>query len=309
MDVDQRNIIVGLGELLWDCFPSGRRPGGAPANVAYHADQLGARGVVCSRVGRDTDGDALCAYLAERGLSAEFVQRDVKHPTGTVTVDVSRPDHPIFTIHEQVAWDYLEYNAALAGLMDRAQVVCFGTLAQRHPASRETIRQALAAARRALIVCDVNLRQNWYTRESIEQSLAAAHVVKLNVDEARVLDALFEYGAHDPVDFAARLTARYDISLVCVTRGADGCLLVGDGDVADVPGCKVTVADAVGAGDAFCAALITARLAAWPLQRCAEFANEVGALVASRPGAMPDVAREYAELRRRYASGAAKPKE
>lgn len=309
MDVDQRNIIIGLGELLWDCFPGGRRPGGAPANVAYHADQLGARGVVCSRVGRDADGDALCAYLAERGLSADYVQRDAAHPTGTVTVDVARPDHPIFTIHEQVAWDYLEYTAELAELMGRAQVVCFGTLAQRHSASRETIRRALAAARGAQIVCDVNLRQNWYTRETIEQSLAAAHVVKLNADEVRALDALLECGVHDPVDFAAGLAARYDICLVCVTRGADGCLLVGDGDMADVPGCKVTVADAVGAGDAFCAALIAARLAAWPLQRCAEFANEVGALVASRPGAMPDVAREYAELRRRYATSAAKHKE
>ena len=128
-----RPVVVGLGELLWDCFNDSRRPGGAPANVAFQAGQLGCRGVVCSRVGCDPPGDDLVDFLAGQDLATDWIERDAEHPTGTVTVDTTRVDHPEYTIHERVAWDHLEFDAALEDLMAGAAAVCFGTLAQRAP--------------------------------------------------------------------------------------------------------------------------------------------------------------------------------
>ena len=289
-------IVVGLGELLWDCFPDSRRPGGAPANVAFHAQQLGQRGVICARIGDDELGRELLAYLDARGLDTRYVQRDGIRPTGCVTVNTTNPDRPSFIIHENIAWDALEFNEELESLMSMAAAVCFGTLAQRSLRSRETIHHCLSAARNALIVYDVNLRQNWYERDWIERSLRTARVVKLNIDEVAVLAKLLETESADPQRFAADLRARFGVELVCVTRAEEGCLLIGPDETADVPGVRVEVADAVGAGDAFTAALICARLRGWGLQRAARFANEVGALVAARAGAMPALPAELADL-------------
>lgn len=290
-------IVIGLGELLWDCFADSRRPGGAPANVAFQANQLGCRGVVCSRVGHDDLGDELVKFLTCQGLQTDGVQRDAEHPTGTVTVDTSRPNHPAYVIHEQVAWDYLQLDASWKTLMAQASAVCFGTLAQRSSVSRETIQQALAATGpECLVVYDVNLRQKWYERSWVEQSLARSQVVKLNGDEVDVLAGLLECGSTENVRFARELQERFDVEAVCITRAEKGCLLVGREEVVDLPGIRVHVVDAVGAGDAFTAALIYGRLRGWPLSAQAAFANQVGALVASHPGAMPELREAFAAL-------------
>ena len=295
-------IVVGLGELLWDCFADARRPGGAPANVAFQAGQLGCRGIVCSRVGRDALGDELVAFLVRQGLDPAWIQRDAEHPTGTVTVDTSRADQPTYVIHENVAWDHIEADAALAELMGRSAAVCFGTLAQRWPESRHAIHAALDAARpECLTVYDVNLRQNWYERACIEQSLARSKIVKLNADEALVLAELLATGARDPTDFARAVQRQYGVEMVCITRAEQGCLLVSGAQIVDSPGVRVEVVDAVGAGDAFTAALIVSRLRRWPLDAQAAFANRVGALVASRPGAMPILREEFAALTAQFA--------
>jgi len=299
MNANETPIVVGLGELLWDCFADSRRPGGAPANVAFHAGQLGCQGIVCSRVGRDRPGDELVAFLAGQGLQTEWVQRDASHPTGTVTVDTSRPDHPCFTIHEDVAWDYLAFDATLESLVSRAAAVCFGTLAQRSAASRETIHRAIGAVRPdCLVVYDVNLRQHFYQRDWIEASLRASQIAKLNAEEAIELDKLLGLHAQDPLPFAQGLLKRYGLDTVCFTRGERGCLLVRPQEAADEPGRPVEVADAVGAGDAFTAALLMSRLRRWPLRAQAAFANAVGGLVASHPGAMPILREQFAHLTR-----------
>jgi len=309
VDSAARHIVVGLGELLWDSFAQQRRPGGAPANVAYHASQLAADGIICSRIGCDDAGTALCALLAQRGLSVAQVQRDHVHPTGLVTVDTSNPNRPSYHIHEGVAWDHLEYTSELAKLMRAAHAICFGTLAQRSTVSANTIHQALADAERALIVFDVNLRPPWYTRAVIERSLAACSVAKLNLEEFTALNDLLRLRADNLEDFCGRLRREYGVELMCITRGSDGCLLAEENEMVDIPGEPVTVTDAVGAGDAFCAALIIARLNRWPLEICAKFANAAGALVAGRAGAMPDVRRTYAELRAALTSQLPQPSE
>ena len=290
-------IVVGLGELLWDCFADRRLPGGAPANVAFHACQLGCLGMACSRVGRDALGDELVEFLRSQELRTDWVQRDPDHRTGTVTVDTSRPEHPRFTIHEDVAWDYLQFDAALEALASRADAICFGTLAQRSPQSRRTIDRAVRAARPAcLVVYDVNLRQHFFDRDWVEQSLATSRVVKLSADEVVQLDRLLGLGQSGHEGFARAIQGRFGVETVCITRGAQGCLLVGPEQAVDGPGVPVRLADAVGAGDAFAAALILGQLRGWPLERQAAFANGVGALVAGRPGAMPPLRDQFARL-------------
>ncbi|MGH7130220.1 MAG: PfkB family carbohydrate kinase, partial [Planctomycetaceae bacterium] len=150
-------IVVGLGELLWDEFPDGRRPGGAPANVAFQANQLGLRGVVCSRIGRDEPGDALLEFLSDHGLETMHIQRDADRPTGRVTVETDQTGSPRYVIHEHVAWDAIDCDRRTEELMAAAAAVCFGSLAQRSPTSRESIHRALAATRPdCLRVFDVN---------------------------------------------------------------------------------------------------------------------------------------------------------
>lgn len=293
--------FLGLGELLWDCFPDRRLPGGAPANVAFHAQQLGLSAATVTRVGMDPLGDEICQFLRSQGLCLDLVQRDPAHGTGTVTVEAGSAGTK-YTFKPDSAWDFLEPTPALIAAMKSAKAVCFGTLAQRCPVSRNAIHACLTeASPHCLIVYDVNLRPPFYERDWIERSLQKARVAKLNDDEVRVLSTMLGATETSNGGFARWLAERFDLELVCVTRGGDGCVLVGDNQVVDLPGVPVQVVDTVGAGDSFTAALIQTRLSGWPLRRSAEFANRVGALVASRPGAMPVLTDELAALRREYA--------
>lgn len=293
-----RRTIVGLGELLWDCFGGTRRPGGAPANVAWHATLLGHRGVIVSRVGRDALGDELIEHLAGRGLCVDYVQRDGGAPTGTVDVDASEVGRLQFTIREDVAWDGLEPEPRLDELLGGCDAVCFGTLAQRRPASRATIRRGLERAERALRVFDVNLRRSYHSPDVIADSVAHADVLKLSDEEVAVVADALGLPADEP-SLARACIEHHDLEAVAVTRGGRGCLLVSRGDEVEVPGVRgVEVVDAVGAGDAFTAALTAARLWGWPATAAARLANGAGAIVAGRAGAMPDVGDDYARLRR-----------
>ncbi len=292
--------FLGLGELLWDCFPDRRLPGGAPANVAFHAQQLGMNAATVTRVGCDELGDEICQFLKSQGLSLDLVQRDPIHGTGTVTVEPAATGTR-YTFKPDSAWDFLEPQPALLQAMRSATAVCFGTLAQRCPVSREAIHACLAATSNdCLIIYDVNLRPPFFEREWIERSLHRARIAKLNDDEVRLLSDMLGANRPDNADFARWLMDRYRLELVCVTRGAAGCLVVSGDEIVDVPGNPVQVVDTVGAGDSFTAALIQTRLAGWPLRRSAEFANRVGALVASRPGAMPVLTDELAALRHEF---------
>jgi fructokinase len=296
--------FIGVGELLWDCFPTDRRPGGAPANEAFHANQLGLRGVVVSRVGDDEDGRALLAHLMSHNLTTDHIQIDPRLPTGSVTVHTPRPDAPAYTIHENVAWDAIAWNNDLADLAAGADAICFGTLAQRCAITRETIRRLLEAAPSALKVYDVNLRPPWFQRDWIDASLRRADAVKLNEDEVTTLASTFGWNAsrdESPIDaFCNRMFDDYALRLVCITRGKRGCHVRSPDTVIDVAGHAATPAepgaDSVGAGDAFTAALIHAILTDHSLEQAARRANRMGALVASRRGAMPEFGGELARL-------------
>jgi fructokinase len=287
-------LIVGLGEILWDLFPEGKKLGGAPANFAYHARALGDEGVPASRVGMDPLGQEILRSLAEQGLPADHIQSDPSRPTGTVEVRLDAKGVPTFTITSEVAWDYLEWGEELQALAAKADAVCFGSLAQRSPRSRQTIRAFLAAARReALRVFDVNLRQSWYSAEVLGESLTASSILKLNDAELPVvLRTLGLSEPEEPEQGCRLLLDEFHLDLVCLTLGENGCLLVEKSEARRQPGVRVTVADTVGSGDAFTAALCHHRLRGASLERIGRAANRYGAWVASQVGAMPRVTAE-----------------
>lgn len=282
------HTIVGLGEILWDVFPEGKRLGGAPANFAYMASLLGDRGIVASRIGTDPLGAKAQSKLESLGLETSFLELDPAHPTGTVKVAVAPDGQPSYEITEEVAWDFLELGPAWESLALHADAVCFGSLAQRSRMSRDTIRAFLEAVRPGTArVFDVNLRQAFYSAEVVSESLKLADFVKLNREElARVME-LLDLGEHDEELSARRLLHASSAKLVCVTRGESGSLLVTSDRCDEHPGFRVPVVDTVGAGDAFAAALVHHFLRGSSLGEMSEAANRMGAWVASQAGATP----------------------
>lgn len=280
--------IVGLGEILWDLLPTGKQLGGAPANFAYITGLLGDQGIVASRIGNDALGAEIAGKLSGLRLDRTFLQEDTQHPTGSVQVDVDKAGQPRFEIAESVAWDYLEWTSEWQKLAREADAVCFGSLAQRMPTSRSTIRHFVHAMRDdAVRVFDVNLRQTFYSKELLTDSMKLADIVKLNHDELPRIMGMFDLTHADETASARRLLALHNLKLVCVTRGCNGSLLVSREAWSDHPGYKVKVVDTVGAGDAFTAALVYQYVRGEPLRQMGNLANRVGAWVASEEGAMP----------------------
>jgi len=283
-----RKRVVGLGEVLWDLLPERTCLGGAPANFAYITTLMGDQGIVASCVGEDSRGLDALRRLEELGLDIDHVQTDREHPTGTVKVELDAKGQARFEIAHPVAWDFLHWTLDWQHLAEKADAVCFGSLAQRSPESRETIRRFLAATLPGTVrVFDVNLRQAYYSQEILAQSMKLSDVVKLNDDELPKIMSLSGIPHKDELSSAQRLLQKYDLKMVCVTRGGRGGLLVRGKDVSEHPGFKIRVADTVGSGDAFTAGLVHEYLHGASLSLMNEVANLVGAWVASEVGAMP----------------------
>jgi fructokinase len=283
-----KHTVVGLGELLWDLFPAGKQLGGAPANFAYISFLLGENGIPASRVGQDELGAEALRRLNALGLSTEFIQQDKDHPTGTVKVAVDSAGQPRFEITESVAWDFLSWTHRWQELADQADAVCFSTLAQRSEHSRSAMRSFLLAMRpEAVRVCDINLRQHFFNAQVVSESMKLARIVKLNHEELPRVMRLFDLEHRNDEEAARNLLLSYDLQLICVTRGNKGSLLISCDECVEHPGFKVRVADTVGAGDAFTAALVHGYLRGESLAHINENANRVGAWVTSQVGGMP----------------------
>lgn len=280
--------VVGLGEVLWDLLPHGACLGGAPANFAYITTLMGDQGIVASCVGEDSRGIDALRRLEELGLDIDHVQTDREHPTGTVNVELDTGGQAQFEIAQPVAWDFLRWTLDWERLAQSADAVCFGSLAQRSETNRCTIGKFLTTTSAETVkVFDVNLRQSYYSRGILAESMKLADIVKFNEDELPKIMRLYEFPHKDERNSAHRLMKEFDLEIVCVTRGGNGSLLVRGDEANEHRGFKVRVADTVGSGDAFTAGLVHEYLHGASLNLMNEVANLVGAWVASEVGAMP----------------------
>ena len=279
-----KKVIVGIGEILWDMLPAGKALGGAPANFAYHALRLGEEGWAVSAIGDDPLGAEIMDIVTRKKLRHIIAVTD--KPTGTVQVELDDKGVPGYNIKEDVAWDNIPFTPEMEALAARADAVCFGSLVQRM-ASRDSVLRFLRATRpEALRVFDINLRQHYYSREVIDESLKLADILKINDEEIRIVADMFGLGDDDTAACRA-LIARYGLQLVILTKGADGSEVITADESFPQKAGKVKVVDTVGAGDSFTAAFVVAYLRGLSLSDAQRLANETAAYVGCCKGAMP----------------------
>ncbi len=288
--------VVGLGELIWDLLPGGKQLGGAPNNFAYISHLLGNRSIVASRIGNDQLGNEALCRLTRTGIVTDYLQVDEEHPTGTVGVRVDDRGEAHFSMNEDSAWDYLEWNSNWEELARSADVVGFGTMAQRQPGSRETILTFLENTRpEAVRIFDVNLRHAFFTPAMLSRSLELANIVKLNDDELARIAGMLGLESLRGEAFARAVIDKFNVHLVAITRAENGSELITLDRTINHNGINVNVKDTIGAGDAFAAALAHFYVRKAPLQVISEAANRLGSWVATETGATPECDRQRLE--------------
>ncbi len=282
------NIIVGMGEALWDVLPEGKKIGGAPANFAYHVSQFGFDSRVVSAVGNDKLGDEILQVFDGKQLKYQLPK--VNYPTGTVQVALDNQGVPCYDIKENVAWDNIPFTDELKRLALSTRAVCFGSLAQRNEVSRNTINRFLDTMpdmEGQLKIFDINLRQGFYTKEIIRESCRRCNVLKINDEELVVISRLFGYPGIDLQDKCWILLAKYNLKMLILTCGTNGSYVFTPGVISYQETPKVPVADTVGAGDSFTATFTASLLKGKSIPEAHKLAVEVSAYVCTQSGAMP----------------------
>ncbi len=281
--------LLNIGEILWDVIGEEEQLGGALLNFSVHVSRLGHQAFLVSAVGNDERGDRALEAARASGLSTDFVQRSSEFHTGIVRVTLDHDRQPCFVIQRPAAYDSITLDeparAQLASL--NPDWICYGTLLSMYPRGRDAVVKAMEAAPRAGRFYDVNLRKDCYTPELVLELLRRADVVKLNDSEASAVSGMLGTDHVTLEAFCRDCTSRLGWKAVCVTRGERGCVVLAGDQYAENPGYRTQVADAVGAGDAFAAAFLHGLNAGWPVAEIGDFANRLGALVASRPGGAP----------------------
>ena len=289
MPAKKRPVIAAIGEVLWDLFPNGRRLGGAPFNVVCNARELGAKAAIVSRIGDDDFGKEILVAVKKKGVDSQYVTVDTHYPTGTVSVLLDKNGKPDFTINKNVAWDFLSWNDNMKLVAASCDAIAFGSLAQRSPVTRETIRRFLKSVPKSCLrVFDINLRQSFYSKDIVHESLELADILKINDDELAVVSGLLGLKGN-AIEVIEQLMERYSLNLIALTRGNKGSLLSRKGEISEHPGIQVDIVDTVGAGDAFAAALIMGLFAKKNLEEINENANRLAAYVCTQPGALSQI--------------------
>ena len=281
-------FVIGMGEALWDVLPEGKKIGGAPANFAYHVSQFGLPSCVVSAVGDDALGKEILENLSTKGMN--MLINTVPYPTGTVQVEIDAAGIPQYDIKENVAWDNIPFNEALENLAKDTTAVCFGSLAQRNVVSRETIGKfldAIPAENDPLIIFDINLRQGFFTKETICESMQRCNILKINDEELVTISRLFGYPGIDLQDKCWILLGKYNLKMLILTCGVNGSYVFTPGKVSFQPTPSVEVADTVGAGDSVTAAFISSILKGKTVEEAHHRAVETSAYVCTQAGAMP----------------------
>ena len=284
------DIIVGMGEALWDVLPEGKKIGGAPANFAYHVSQFGFDSRVVSAVGEDKLGNEILKNFDAKKLN--YLIEKVPYPTGTVQVELDPNGVPMYDIKENVAWDNIPFTSALEELAKKTRSVCFGSLAQRSVVSRETINSFLNAMPDGEGQCkifDVNLRQGFYTKEILCNSMKRCNILKINDEELVTVSRMFGYPGIDLQDKCWILLAKYNLKMLILTCGINGSYVFTPGVVSFQETPRVPVADTVGAGDSFTATFCASILNGKPVPEAHKLAVEVSAYVCTQSGAMPEL--------------------
>lgn len=290
----KRNLIIGIGEALWDILPEGKKMGGAPANFAYHVSQFGLKSMVVSAVGNDRLGKEIIDNLSEKNLN--MLIEKVQYPTGIVQVELDNEGIPCYDIKENVAWDNIPFTDRLKEVAEKTTAVCFGSLAQRNVVSRETINKFLALIpdRKGIYkIFDINLRQGFYTKEILCRSMEQCNILKINDEELVTVSRLFGYPGIDLQDKCWILLAKYNLEILILTCGVNGSYVFTPGNVSFVETPKVEVADTVGAGDSFTAAFLSALLMKKTVREAHQLAVNVSAFVCTQNGAMPQIPENY----------------
>ena len=284
-DID---MVVGMGEALWDVLPEGKKIGGAPANFAYHVSQFGLPSCVVSTVGADALGKEIVENFTSKGLNQLIAE--VPYPTGTVQVEIDQAGVPQYEIKENVAWDNIPWTKQLESLAARTKAVCFGSLAQRNVVSRNTINRfldAMPGKGDSFVVFDVNLRQGFYNKEILCNSMKRCNILKINDEELVTVSRMFGYPGIDLQDKCWILLGKYNLKMLILTCGINGSYVFTPGNVSFYPTPMVEVADTVGAGDSFTAAFIASLLKGKSVVEAHSLAVHTSAYVCTKNGAMP----------------------
>lgn len=280
--------VIGIGEALWDMLPGGKKLGGAPANFAYHARQFGLEGMTISAIGHDALGEEIVEALEAHALPYHLNRVD--YPTGTVQVTLDSQGVPQYEIKKDVAWDNIPYTKELAAIAADCKAVCFGSLAQRSAVSRETIGWFLdAVPEDCLKVFDINLRQNFYCKEVLEESFRRCDILKINDEELETISHLFEYPNLALEEKCLLIIKQYKLQMLILTCGTNGSYVFYDGGMSFLKTPKVQVADTVGAGDSFTGSFIGSILNGKTIPEAHKTAVEVSAYVCTCEGAMPQI--------------------
>ena len=285
-----KRFVVGLGEVLWDVLPEGKKLGGAPANFAYHAGQfLGMDNTIAvSALGEDPLAEETVKALKEHELN--YLLPHVSYPTGTVQVTLDGQGIPSYEIKENVAWDNIPFNDDIAAIARNCRAVCFGSLAQRNSVSRTTIRQFLdTAPADCLKIFDINLRQHFYTKEIIQDSIRQSNILKINDEEMELVGQMFGYPTLTMEDKCRFIMNKYKLDILVLTCGTNGSYVFTPGNVSFLETPKVQVADTVGAGDSFTGSFVASILKGKTVAEAHSIAVQVSAYVCTQNGAMPSL--------------------
>lgn len=283
-----KNYIVGLGEILWDVLPEGKKLGGAPANFAWHVCQFGLNGCAVSAIGDDRLGEEILEKLAEKNM--HVCLEKTPYPTGSVIVELDDEGVPRYDIKQGVAYDNLPWTKNIEEIARETKAVCFGSLAQRNPVARETIYRFLdnmPSNEDSLRIFDINLRQEFYNKDVIRDSLRRCNVLKINDEELVTISRMFGYPGIDLENKCWIILAKYNLKMLILTCGVNGSYVFTPGVVSFQQTPKVKVADTVGAGDSFTAAFCASVLKGKCIPDAHERAVKVSAYVCTQNGAMP----------------------
>ena len=287
----EKDLIVGIGEALWDCLPEGRKLGGAPANFAYHVGQFGFNSCAVSAVGNDALGEETLAEFDAKKVN--YVMPRVDFPTGTVQVTLDEVGVPTYDIKQNVAWDNIPYTNEIGALAKRCKAVCFGSLAQRSEVSRKTIYKFIYhTPKDALRIFDINLRQNFYSQDVLRASLRRCNVLKINDEELVIIGRMFGYPGLDFENKCWLILGKYNLDMLILTCGVNGSYVFSRGAMSFLETPKVKVADTVGAGDSFTGSFVASILAGLPVHEAHRKAVNVSAFVCTQKGAMPEIPAE-----------------